>query len=160
MNLFILDSDPIRNAECHVDKHVVKMILEATQLMCTQFHLQGITAPYKATHRNHPCSVFCRSSLENFLFVYEYASTLHDEFQFRYGKTHKSGREVLPWILQNMDKLKFPKKERTSFALAMPEKYRLYDSVESYRSYYKCEKSHIFSWTKRDKPEWLKDFEK
>jgi len=157
MNLFILDSDPIRNAQYHVDKHVVKMILEATQLMCTQFHLQGINAPYKATHKNHPCSVFCRLSLSNFLFVHEYASVLHDEFQFRYGKTHKSGRDVLPWILENMNKLEFPKKDRTSFALAMPEKYRSNDCVKSYRSYYEHEKSHLFSWSKRNKPEWLKD---
>lgn len=34
MNLFVLDHDHDKNAEYHVDKHVVKMILEACEMMC------------------------------------------------------------------------------------------------------------------------------
>jgi len=35
MNIFILDEDIDKCAEYHVDKHVVKMILESAQLLCT-----------------------------------------------------------------------------------------------------------------------------
>ena len=35
MNLFYLDEDLDKCAEYHVDKHIVKMPLEAAQLMCT-----------------------------------------------------------------------------------------------------------------------------
>lgn len=155
MNLFVLDNDHAKNAEYHVDKHCGKMLLEATQLMCTQFHLQGIVAPYKPTHKNHPCSVFCRASINNFLWVFDYATALHKEFMFRRGKSHKTGREVLPWILNNIDKLVFPTSELTDFALAMPEQYRTKDPVKSYRDYYKNEKVHLFKWTQREKPQWL-----
>jgi hypothetical protein len=35
MNIFYLDSDPVKSAELHCDKHVVKMIIEYAQLMST-----------------------------------------------------------------------------------------------------------------------------
>ena len=155
MNLFVLDQNPVTNAKYHVDKHVGKMLLESTQLLCTQFHLQGIEAPYKKTHQNHPCSIFCRTSRENFEWVVRYAESLHDEFQFRRDKTHKTGREVLPWIRKNMSRLQFPQEKSTSFALAMPEQYHDSNAVKAYRTYYKFEKSHLFKWTRRVPPPWL-----
>ena len=33
MNIFYLDADPVKCAQAHVDKHVVKMILEYAQLL-------------------------------------------------------------------------------------------------------------------------------
>ena len=44
MNLFYLDEDFDKCAEYHVDKHIVKMPLEAAQLLCTAIwidHLLG-----------------------------------------------------------------------------------------------------------------------
>jgi hypothetical protein len=35
MNIFYLDKDPIKAAEYSCDKHVVKMILESAQMLCT-----------------------------------------------------------------------------------------------------------------------------
>ena len=35
MNIFYLDRDPNIAAQQHCDKHVVKMILESAQLLCT-----------------------------------------------------------------------------------------------------------------------------
>ena len=35
MNIFILDEDLDRCAEYHVDKHIIKMPLEAAQMLCT-----------------------------------------------------------------------------------------------------------------------------
>ena len=35
MNVFVLDTNPMRCAQYHCDKHVVKMLLEYTQLMWT-----------------------------------------------------------------------------------------------------------------------------
>lgn len=39
MNIFALDDDPFRAAEGHLDKHVVKMIIEYAQLMSTAHRL-------------------------------------------------------------------------------------------------------------------------
>ena len=38
MNIFILDYDVKKCAQYHVDKHVVKMILETAQLLCGVHH--------------------------------------------------------------------------------------------------------------------------
>ena len=35
MNIFYLDKDPVKAAEMSCDKHVVKMILESAQMLCT-----------------------------------------------------------------------------------------------------------------------------
>jgi len=47
MNIFFLDFDVKKCAEYHCDKHVVKMILETAQLLCSAHHVTGGTAPYK-----------------------------------------------------------------------------------------------------------------
>ena len=45
-------------------------------------------------------------------------------------------------------------------AQAMPETYREENPIEAYRSYYLFEKNKMFSWKKREEPEWLLDFYK
>ena len=35
MNIFVLDEDPVKAAEYHCNKHVVKMILESAQMLST-----------------------------------------------------------------------------------------------------------------------------
>lgn len=35
MNIFVLDLDPVKCAEYHCDKHVIKMTLETAQILCT-----------------------------------------------------------------------------------------------------------------------------
>ena len=41
MNLFYLDRDPVVAASYHYDKHKVKMVLEAAQMLCTAHHALG-----------------------------------------------------------------------------------------------------------------------
>ena len=69
MNIFVLDDDPKTCAMYHCDKHVVKMILETAQMICTTHHLIGsydYDIPYKSTHINHPCNRWLRDSVENY----------------------------------------------------------------------------------------------
>jgi hypothetical protein len=35
MNIFILDENPVTAAKMQCDKHVVKMIIESAQMLCT-----------------------------------------------------------------------------------------------------------------------------
>ena len=41
MNIFILDKNPKKAAEYHCDKHVIKMILETSQLLCSVFYYRS-----------------------------------------------------------------------------------------------------------------------
>ena len=51
MNIFYLDRDPVVAAQMMVDKHVIKMILESAQMLCSaKRKLDG--TPYYAKTKN------------------------------------------------------------------------------------------------------------
>jgi len=111
LNIFVLHSDPEICARFHCDKHVGKMLLESCQIMSTAVQLElgkEIEGLYKKTHINHPCVKWCRESKNNFGWLWRLASYLHNEFIYRFGKTHKS-HELLT-ILFQYNKL-FPSKK-------------------------------------------------
>ena len=41
MNIFYLHPDPVKAAQYHYNRHVVKMPLEAAQMLCTAHHVIG-----------------------------------------------------------------------------------------------------------------------
>ena len=62
MNIFYLHRDPEEAVKPMYNKHIVKMILETAQLLCTAHHElgNGENVPYKKTHVNHPSTVWVR----------------------------------------------------------------------------------------------------
>jgi hypothetical protein len=132
----------------------MKMILESAQLLCTTFQLQGIQAPYRCTHQNHPTAGWTRESKDNFEWCIEYCWNLVQENEYRYGRIHKSF-DVLQWVIENKHKLSFPSTGITPFALAMPDCYKCSDPIQSYRNYYNGAKQHLFKWTAREIPDWV-----
>lgn len=153
MNIFILDNDINKSASYLNDKHIVKMVLEHTQLLCSQFE-KG-EAPYKRSHYNHPCSIWCRESKENYEWLIKYTEVMFKEYTKRYNKVHKS-QQVLEWCKNNYTRLNLPSKGLTRFAQAMPEQYKNKDAVKAYRDYYNNEKSHIATWKNGNVPYWFK----
>lgn len=112
MNIFYLDPDPKICAEMHLDKHVVKMIIEYAQLMSTAHRVldgeeytdltangrrikrwrmqdsymeQGLM---KASHINHPSGIWVRASKENYMWLCQMWLWLMKEYTHRYGKHH------------------------------------------------------------------------
>lgn len=157
MNIFFLDWNVDKCAKDHCDKHVVKMILETAQLLCSAHHISDQVTdqvPYKLSHKNHPCSIWTRSSLSNYLYLCELGLALCKEYTSRYGKRHKS-QEVIEWCLVNKPNIKdigFTEPPK-----AMPEEYKVVDVVESYRNYYRGAKMGFAVWKNGYKPEWLVD---
>ena len=159
MNIFLLDWDVRKSAEYHNDKHVVKMILETAQLLCGAHHMTPqvtphVTpqAPYKLSHKNHPCAIWARESLTNYLYLAELGLELCNEYTFRYGKRHKS-QDVIEWCIINkpsINDIGFTEPPK-----AMPDEYKVDDVVESYRNYYKGAKKSFSVWKKRPIPEWF-----
>lgn len=152
MNILALDYDPAKAAQALCDQHVGKILLEACQLLCN-CHIE---APYKRTHYNHPCSVWVRASLHNYLWLRKHALTLADEYEHRFSKVHGSGAAVV-WAAQHLPSMLGI--ERTPFAQAMPAQYRGPDAVQAYRRYYAAEKMILrgksVTWTRRERPAWL-----
>lgn len=150
MNIFYLSHDVDECARYHCDKHVVKMITEHAQLLSTAVRLSGIDAGYRATHKNHPCAKWTRDSLSNWRFLKKLTKALHDEYNYRYGKVHKS------WmVIESLPEPKIPDLGVTRLPRCMPDEYKVDDVVDSYRNYYIGAKQHIASWKNRQQPEWF-----
>ena len=65
MNIFYLSECPVESAQAQCDKHVVKMILESAQMLCTAHHACPSDAErpekfYKQAHVNHPSTIWVR----------------------------------------------------------------------------------------------------
>ena len=155
MNIFFLDKDIKKCAEYHCDKHVVKMILETAQLLCGAHHMTGQVTdqvPYKLSHKNHPCSIWVRESLTNYLVLCELGLELCKEYTYRYGKRHKS-ELIIEWCILN--KPKIVDKGFTNPPMAMPNEYKSDSVIESYRNYYIGAKSKFATWKNREVPYWF-----
>ena len=155
MNIFVLDWDVKKCAMYHNDKHVVKMILETAQLLCGVHHMTespSENVPYKLSHKNHPCSIWARESMDNYLWLCELGMELCAEYTFRYGKRHKS-QQVIEWCIDNRPNI--PEEGFTVPAKAMPDQYKVEDVVQSYRNYYLGEKKSFCNWKNRSIPSWF-----
>lgn len=177
MNLFILSLLPKEIAEAMMDKHVSKILLEAVQMLCTAKRVLDPDAPendqlYKLAHKNHPVTIWCRTSRANFVWTLDLIDALHSEWRFRYGhpetKVHKSYlvAQILRATIPDASAFLLHRSgcdgcdRITPFALAMPDAYKSPDGdpVASYRAYYMSpEKQKIATWSKaRGPPEWFK----
>jgi hypothetical protein len=155
MNIFILDKNIEKCAQYHCDQHVVKMILESMQMLCTALNKKGFTTPYKSTHVKHPCVLWVEESFENFSWLKNLALALNAEYRFRFERDtdHKSIS-----VLAEIANYKYHNRGLTEFAQAMPDKYKIPgDVVKAYRQFYLGEKMKFAKWTKRSTPEWISE---
>ena len=167
MNIFFLSLSAQKAARMQCDKHVVKMILETAQLLCTAIHLLADEIPlgllmklYKCTHKNHPAAIWVRKSEHNFAWTLEHGLALCAEYTKRYGKVHKTQA-----VLESVRKyykfcdLSFPQQGPTAKPICMPLQYRYkgpsleQDVVDSYWLYYVEEKERFAKWTRGETPQ-------
>jgi len=177
MNIFYLNHDVNKCAKQHVDRHVVKMILEYTQLLCTAHRVcDGEPTPavsrsgrkttryvlpderettfYHATHIHHPSTVWTRASRNNYKWLHMLLTALAKEYTYRYGRKHKLMSDGLIEALKHPP-VNIADAGFTEPTPAMPDEFKTpHDSVASYRKYYKYGKNHLAVWTKRPIPEW------
>lgn len=159
MNIFYLAHDTEECARYHVNKHVVKMILESAQLLSNAHHMldgdQVIKPIYKLTHKNHPSAVWVRSSKEHYNWLWRLLKSLCKEYTFRYEKVHKVERENLLGILEEPPK-NIPNLGWLSDPTpAMPDQYKTDTAIQSYRNYYMGDKKYFAVWKNRQKPVWF-----
>jgi hypothetical protein len=102
MNIFILSLIQREIAQYMMDKHVSKILLEAIQMLCAakriidSDNVDANSPLYKISHKNHPVTIWCRTSRENFIWTLDLVDELHREWQFRYG--HPA---TTPLLIQN-----------------------------------------------------------
>lgn len=160
MNIFVVDKDPVIAARNLCDKHVVKMVLESTQMLSTIARKQnpGSSARlYRSTHENHPCTRWAGDSSANLRWLIAHTEEMFAEYTLRFdGKTHAS-HEVFRSAVETL-KLNGPIIQPSYWALAMPDKYKDPGNcpVKSYRAFYVGDKAAFASWRRSPfgAPEW------
>lgn len=157
MNIFVLHLHPRICARYHCNKHVVKMILETCQLLCTAWHTLDpkctvFTPPYKKTHVNHPCARWCRASRANYKWLCRLGLELCKEYTHRYQKVHKceAWLKVLRRRVPDMRD-----EEWTTPPACMPNEYKSDDVVLAYRKYYVGEKASLLQYKDRSVPRFV-----
>ena len=166
MNLFILSLNQHQIAEWMFDKHIVKIILEAVQMLCTAKRLIDPDDPdndklYKPSHVNHPVTKWVRTSRENYVWTLILVYRMHEEWRFRFNhpktKCHKSYLIAYHLLKCIPTKEQFEYEGLGPFAQAMPEEYKMLgDPVEAYKQYYMSHpKRHLAKWTNRRPPDWF-----
>jgi hypothetical protein len=164
MNIFFLSLNPEDAAKAACDKHVVKMILESTQLLYTA---QGLTIinsldsnpyqSYKPTHKNHPSAIWTRSSLPHYLWLCDLAINYCKEYQYRYGedKEHACQKHLL-WLKANPPGI--PDNGFVEPPQCMPVQYKRESCIEAYKAYYIGEKLSFVKYTRREPPQWIVEY--
>ena len=146
MNIFYLDADPVKAAKLQYNKHVVKMILESAQMLCTAHHIYGneeqkLNVPYKEAHLNHPSTRWTRLCRANYRWLYLHMMALGDEYTKRYIKTHLTIHKCAKFL--NIPPVYLPGGEFTEPPQAMPEEFKRDCAIHAYWLYYVYDKAHI-----------------
>lgn len=184
INIFYLSHDPVQCAQWHVDKHVVKMILESCQLLSTAHRVldgtQTIEKRYvagslparwrnikrwKLANSEHDKMVYQATHINHPSAVWvrqssENYSWLHSLtiallVEYEYRYGKEHKCKNLANHLSRVPK-NIPKEIFTQPTQAMPEEYKVYsDSIAAYRKYYIGAKARMASWKNRVKPDWF-----
>lgn len=168
MNIFWLHRNPAKNASRYCDQHVIKIALEAAQMLVTalcQLHTDDswravIPTTYKPTHGKHPLVAWIRASRSHFKAVAEVGVCLCKEYSFRWpGKVMK----VEP-LLQNLlfeGSRLVPESEATKPPLCFGTVFKPSTSKvrRAYQQYYQYKVGAFkkpMRYTRRSPPKWLK----
>lgn len=167
MNIFFLHLNVHICAKYYLDKHIVKIILEITQMLYTAHwmsdspdfpdHSETIESPpYRKTHFNHPTSKWIRQTPPNYTYACSLALALCREYSLRYKKVHKCQARIL-WLASHFpssfcsDPIPAHLAHKnvppgcSPIPLAMPVQFHSNDVLRSYRQYYLEAKQHIVS---------------
>jgi len=176
MNIFYLNKDPKQCAREHIDKHVVKMIIEYAQLMSTAHRMLDGTEYwdktkagrrirrwkledrredqlYKASHINHPDAQWVRQTTGNYAYLWQLFNALCNEYTYRYGRVHETDRKLRGVLICPPQNLK--EGDMTEPPQCMPDHCKHSDVITAYKNYYIKEKKSFSNWKKRTIPKWF-----
>ena len=185
MNIFYVDKNPVTAAKMMCDKHIIKMILESAQMLCTAKRvLDGkeymaktkngrnikrwrLDDPdeeaiiYKAGWLGHPSTQWVLKSAYNYVWLYNHMMALNQEYKLRWQKNvNHTSIDKLGFILRNPPKNARVDVMGTDATPAMPDHCKIPgDVVGSYRKYYILEKRRFAKWEKPNAvmPDWYKE---
>ena len=185
MNIFYVDKNPETAAKMMCDNHIIKMILESAQMLCTakrvldgkeyfyttkngrkikRWRLENSNEEaiiYKAGWLGHPSTQWVLKSAYNYIWLYKHFLALNEEYKLRWQKkVNHTSIDKLSFILRNPPKNARIDVMGTDATPAMPDHCKIPgDVVGSYRKYYILEKRRFAKWEKPNAvmPDWYKE---
>lgn len=174
MQIYYTDQDPRKCAENLPDGLLSKILLEVTQIACTVSNENGVETPYRSTHKNHPFVKWAAESKSNWLWLKLYGAELVEVWRKAYGHSHyhqhKSGV-----VLGNLAVPPgLPDEEFTEPPIVFLEEFPGWgnalnaETIEAYREYlawkvnrWRAAKqcSRLYSWTGRERPDFIEFWE-
>lgn len=164
MNIFYTDHDPVQAAQSLPDKHVVKMPVEAVQMLVSACLRHGIQpnvitlagTVHRGGYAKHPSTLWAGENYSNAYWTWQWGIALCAEYTKRYGKTHFAEgqlRQLIKFLYQ------IPNGHLSAPALAMPDECKTTDPVESYRNCIRtkvADRPMSFVWNKgTPAPAWV-----
>lgn len=148
MNIFFTSVCPKESAENLCQRHIIKMILESAQMLCTAHREFGDNSSllYKSAHKNHPSSVWVRKSRENYFWLYNHFIALCSLYTKNTGKVHKTDREL--GVILAAAPANLPSRGFRLPPMCMPDEFKSDNVCESYQNYLT---SKYKEWQTRDK---------
>tara|TARA_Y100000004_G_C8930030_1_gene419484 strand:+ start:1140 stop:1643 length:504 start_codon:yes stop_codon:yes gene_type:complete len=165
MNIFVVDEDPVIAGQCLCDAHVLKLIVESCQTVCSALYINGAVEDqmpltksgsfWRGGYKHHPCTIWVSESRSNARWVIDHAKELLNQYKLRYGKDTHACEEPLARFESMLHMI--PEKGLTPFVLAMDDEHKQEDAVLAYRSYYRQKATNDwFGYNKgTTPPEWL-----
>ena len=143
------------------------MILESAQMLSTAHRELDGDVPdilYKSTHKNHPSTVWVRSSKQHYDGLFRLFRMLSVEYTLRYSnktliknfggefKVHKTW-DKLGKLLETAPK-NIKDNGWVDPPQCMPDHCKRPDTIDAYRNYYMTEKASISTWKYSQQPKW------
>lgn len=172
MNIFVLDTDPIKAAHMHCDQHLNKMILESAQMLSValkhwipnvyQFNT------YAETHANHPCNLWLKR-VRNVSWLVKLTRELNNIREFTYNRATHQSMEIIEGcaaflLIKGQVHIEYANPTEFEFCgplqyklrsdLSVPQKYQLYYR-EKYRQW--LDTKRPMSYKNRPIPAFLAD---
>ena len=157
MNIFVSSFDAKESAKALDDKRLVKMILETAQILSTNISLAGFSeGPYKPTHRNHPSTVWARTSHQNYLWLCGHFVHLCNEYTRRFHKIHKCEQYLDTFYNRSTDTA-YEKEGLTTFpnCTIFKETKEITEAYKLYLNYKWKNDKRPPKWTNSSPPEWV-----
>lgn len=135
MQIFVLDSNPIKAAQDHCDADIPKQLLQSCKLLSVAHHLCPHPCNYELIRKelykntinpNDACIVWMCESIYNYLWLLLFAGELYKQYYIRFNK-NSSVRTVLHLCNIYLPQLPFDEKRRgtTPFRIVMPDEYKV-----------------------------------
>ncbi len=153
MPVYFLDNNPREAARCLCDKHLGRILVDTVQILCAVCQHYDYEVPYNSFSGNDFIVVWAKTSLANFRWLNDYADEIGKEYVKRYKKSHATID-----VLKELPTPPLANISLTEFPSIVPDKYKMEDTVESYRNLYIHEKSKNATWNKgTNPPNWYKE---